>query len=54
MNVEVSVTNLAMAALILMGMALAFSRRHLHISFALCFLALGFLAVAFFVRLPLI
>jgi hypothetical protein len=48
-----SISGLILGALVLMGFALAMSRRHLGIAAALCFLALGFLAVAVYERAQL-
>jgi hypothetical protein len=47
------VSKIALAGLVLMGFALAMSRRSLGISTALCFLALGFLVAGFVVWLRL-
>ena len=48
-----SISGLILGALVLMGAALAMSRRSLNISAALCFLALAFLAVAVIERAQL-
>ena len=42
---QVGLGNIAWGALVLMGFALAMSRRSLHLSVILCFLALVFLGL---------
>ena len=42
---QVGIGNIAWGALVLMGFALAMSRRSLHLSAILCFLALVFLGL---------
>jgi hypothetical protein len=42
---QAGIGNIAWAALVLMGFALAMSRRSLHLSVILCFLALAFLGL---------